>query len=517
MYDYNCPDCNEAKLQSDKNARKINEVIYKVNTLIKVNNETVDFIEEKANEKVEEIANVKVPEIVNNILDEVNTELDNLNSSLNNIEDKIERVDIDISKYHNGNWDDTFKNCLELINENGGGKLFIPNTEDINITKTIKIYSNTEIYSNGAIINFSGSSRLFENVNRTTSEKDKNITLKGVVCVNKNRLTDNSQQHAISFHNTENIIIKNCEFIDFSGDGIYIGANGYGCKNVTIKNNTVTNWGRMGIAVTDCDKCVIDGNKLTQLQTWVQNSAIDIEPNSENDFINNIVIMNNTCTMGCINLYSKASIPPQENRIIIKNNKLLNTDLFAINVSRFSNVDIIGNYLKGTKKDCIVCYLTNNSNIISNIIEDCLGENGIKVSTSQLTNIEGNVIRNNKKYSIHVISFDKATVRNNNIEGYNIGIQFNTNVKYSTIIGNILTNPNTGAIGIYIYDNGVDGGCKYNNISSNIINDVNSKQSYGIRSANSSDYNVVVNNNINYGTKGKILLVGENNINVNNL
>ena len=43
---YNCPDCNEAKLQSDKNARKINEVIDQVNALIQVNNETVDFIEE---------------------------------------------------------------------------------------------------------------------------------------------------------------------------------------------------------------------------------------------------------------------------------------------------------------------------------------------------------------------------------------------------------------------------------------------------------------------------------------
>ena len=58
MYEYNCPDCNEAKLQSDKNARKINEVIDQVNALIQVINETVDFIEEKANEVVEEIAEI---------------------------------------------------------------------------------------------------------------------------------------------------------------------------------------------------------------------------------------------------------------------------------------------------------------------------------------------------------------------------------------------------------------------------------------------------------------------------
>ena len=60
MFDYKCPDCNEAKLQTDKNARKINEVIDQVNALIQVNNETVDFIEEKANEVIGEVAEVTV-------------------------------------------------------------------------------------------------------------------------------------------------------------------------------------------------------------------------------------------------------------------------------------------------------------------------------------------------------------------------------------------------------------------------------------------------------------------------
>ena len=44
MYDYNCPDCNEAKLQSDKNARKINEVIEQVNAIIDFNNEFNEHI-----------------------------------------------------------------------------------------------------------------------------------------------------------------------------------------------------------------------------------------------------------------------------------------------------------------------------------------------------------------------------------------------------------------------------------------------------------------------------------------
>ena len=82
MYDYNCPDCNEAKLQSYKNARKINDVIYQVNSLIQVNNETVDFIEEKAEEKIEEIAEEKIEEIaeikVNEVLGDLRTEIDDV-------------------------------------------------------------------------------------------------------------------------------------------------------------------------------------------------------------------------------------------------------------------------------------------------------------------------------------------------------------------------------------------------------------------------------------------------------
>ena len=58
MYNYNCPECNDAKLQSDKNARKINEVIEQVNTLIQNNNETVDFIKEKVNKAVDDRLNI---------------------------------------------------------------------------------------------------------------------------------------------------------------------------------------------------------------------------------------------------------------------------------------------------------------------------------------------------------------------------------------------------------------------------------------------------------------------------
>ena len=80
MYDYNCPDCNEAKLQSDKNVRKINEIINQVNTLIQVNNETVNFIEENANRVISEVAKREV----NEVLGDLNTKIDNNTNELDN-------------------------------------------------------------------------------------------------------------------------------------------------------------------------------------------------------------------------------------------------------------------------------------------------------------------------------------------------------------------------------------------------------------------------------------------------
>ena len=81
MYDYNCPDCNDAKLQEDRNARKINEVIDQVNQIIDNDIATTEYLLQKADEIVGETAEIKV----NEELSDLNKELDNINLSLNNI------------------------------------------------------------------------------------------------------------------------------------------------------------------------------------------------------------------------------------------------------------------------------------------------------------------------------------------------------------------------------------------------------------------------------------------------
>ena len=81
MYDYNCPDCNEAKLQSDKNARKINEIIGQFNQIVDNDIATTKYLLEKA----DEIVGKKAKEKVNEELNGLNTEVDNIQQQVNNL------------------------------------------------------------------------------------------------------------------------------------------------------------------------------------------------------------------------------------------------------------------------------------------------------------------------------------------------------------------------------------------------------------------------------------------------
>ena len=93
MYNYNCPDCNEAKLQSDKNARKINEVIDQVNALTQVNNQIVDYIEDRVNEVVPPVVNREVDIVIGDIItktEEIDNEVNEIQSVLDTKTDRSE-------------------------------------------------------------------------------------------------------------------------------------------------------------------------------------------------------------------------------------------------------------------------------------------------------------------------------------------------------------------------------------------------------------------------------------------
>ena len=164
MYDYNCSDCNEAKLQSDKNARKINEVINQVNALIQVNNETVDFIEDKANEVVGEVAVIKVNEVLGNL----RTEVDNINSSLVNKAYKTYITAEEFGAKGDGVTDDTIS-IQEAINYAKSNFMTLKMSKKYLISNTLNI-SNINIKAKDSIIIYSGSEYAIKITN--TDNKD---------------------------------------------------------------------------------------------------------------------------------------------------------------------------------------------------------------------------------------------------------------------------------------------------------------------------------------------------------
>ena len=148
---YNCPDCNDAKLQSDKNARKINEVIDQVNALIQVNNETVDFIEEKANEVVEEVAEIKV----NEKIEEITTEIDNIFSNVYDSKYKYSHNELmgganievyDINSYYVTKLQCTLDNSLLTLNMQQGIKPNYNISVDGKSLKDPFVYKENGIY-----------------------------------------------------------------------------------------------------------------------------------------------------------------------------------------------------------------------------------------------------------------------------------------------------------------------------------------------------------------------------------
>jgi hypothetical protein len=94
------------------------------------------------------------------------------------------------------------------------------------------------------------------------------------------------QKHLTSFNGVKNLLVQECQFIGFRGDGLYLGSgNTVGQErhnlNVTIQNcffDGVNNDNRNGISVIDVDGLMITNNKFVRCTRSNMPGAIDVEP-----------------------------------------------------------------------------------------------------------------------------------------------------------------------------------------------------------------------------------------------
>ena len=357
MYDYNCPDCNGAKLQSDKNARKINEVIDQVNALIQVNNETVDFIEEKVNEVI------------------------TLNMGNNSI------TPIQFGAKGDGATDDTqaIKNAFNYAIENNK-RIFFPSGEFI-CNEKLNIVSGLNVIGCGvnSSIKYTGDDSLFEiqegAINWIIKDlkiigNDKGCGIKGLLCYEG--IIDNCNiqhfQHGIYFTMGWSYYITNCVILRNIDTGIALASERNGCLNaITIEKNVIEYNGvgvLVGNGVLSTDDSSFAGNTV-----WIKHNTIQVNNSSQieiNDYIN-VTVQDNYfesykyADQSCILVGKKGVFSPTQ--IFIYNNTISRYNDFpytGIKIEKVYSSVIEGNTFWSGVNDYDV-YINQD-----NITKDCV-------------------------------------------------------------------------------------------------------------------------------------------------
>lgn len=110
------------------------------------------------------------------------------------------------------------------------------------------------------------------------------------------------QAHLTSFNGVKNMLVKDCHFVGFRGDGLYLGSGNTGGDerhniNVTIRGcffDGINKDNRNGISVIDGNGVLIDDCYFTRCTRSNMPGPIDIEPDA-NTFavVKNITVINN--------------------------------------------------------------------------------------------------------------------------------------------------------------------------------------------------------------------------------
>ena len=154
------------------------------------------------------------------------------------------------------------------------------------------------------------------------------------------------QKHLTSFNGVKNMLIENCDFVGFRGDGLYLGSGNSGGQerhniNVIIRScffDGVNNDNRNGISVTDCDNCIIDSNYFINTTKSTMPGSIDIEPDQIFNIINGITISNNRISNSlntAISIFITDYFTNPSKNIVIVNNTI-NNCVYGISAAQSS-------------------------------------------------------------------------------------------------------------------------------------------------------------------------------------
>jgi len=357
----------------------------------------------------------------------------------------------------------------------------------------VLIYSNVSLVGNGAqsVLKFKAGAQYLMSVNSgsggTTSitGNEKNIAFRNMTFLGRGAADGFSQfKHLLNVNAVSFLTIDNCRFIDFQGDGIYIGSSNTGVErhntNITINNcffDGINKENRNAISIVDCDKLLISNCKFFNTARSDMPAAIDIEPNNFNyAVVKNITIDKNYFyniggSSGAIAMLlpmAQESLTIKSSNILVSNNSIESSS-FGITFTQATAALLDSSpILDLTIKDNSVINTTNYPLLLQNIRGVIVSGNffnnyatkaSIGFTTGGYKVKDALVIGNTFKQGgtsdgigLNIADVNRLSLKNNTFEdcgktdgtlGYSIDFSASATSSYINLTENIFTSPNT--------------------------------------------------------------------------
>lgn len=254
----------------------------------------------------------------------------------------------DLGAIGDGRTDDTraFANALNQLGAQNGGKLLIP--PGTYMVGDLRVPDGTFIRGIGfpvPVLVKSPSAttilQIFHDAVAGVRTPTHDVSIEHLVLRGRSVEDGFSQfTHNVKVAGVERLAVRSVEFEAMQGDGLYLGSRNSASEteahnsDVSVVGSTfdgVNAENRQGVSIIDCTRCLITGNTFVRLTRPDMPGAIDVEPNTRRQIINNIEITNNTVTgngggIAAITVALKfKDFVQQPNHILIQNNEIQNS------------------------------------------------------------------------------------------------------------------------------------------------------------------------------------------------
>jgi len=197
--------------------------------------------------------------------------------------------------------------CLQKAIDSGVSTLIVDNMgSDWIVSKPLHLVSNQQIiFADGVVVQAQKSTFHDKNDSLFNGKDLTNISLigKGKVLLRMCRddyadpklYTKSEWRHGIALWGCRNVIVRNLTVTETGGDGLYLGAlpDGSGAgENILVEESTFDKNYRQGISVISAENLTIRNCKLTNTAGTMPQSGIDFEPSQPRQRLVNCVVEN---------------------------------------------------------------------------------------------------------------------------------------------------------------------------------------------------------------------------------